>query len=163
MLTLIFLTQISWGTITKLRCPICSQKALGFRNTCFYCSIHSFAKNHSSPATYLLLNFISAFKTNASMPLYIKALRQESSYLHRQKNLPRRDSCMQKVKLSTTKIGYRQPFLINLFGWAKRFCFPRFRLCPVGKKRATFLLLFRSLEKVNEQKPFAKAIYNSPS
>ena len=26
------ITQISWGTITKLRCPICSQKYLLFRN-----------------------------------------------------------------------------------------------------------------------------------
>ena len=26
------ITQISWGTITKLRCPICSQKAFVFRN-----------------------------------------------------------------------------------------------------------------------------------
>ena len=29
---MIFLTQISWGTITKLRCPICSQNNLRFRN-----------------------------------------------------------------------------------------------------------------------------------
>ena len=55
MLAVIFLTQISWGTITKLRCPICSQKALGFRNACFYCTNHSFAKSHSSLADYLLL------------------------------------------------------------------------------------------------------------
>ena len=27
-----FFTLISWGTITKLRCPICSQKSFGFRN-----------------------------------------------------------------------------------------------------------------------------------
>ena len=26
------ITQISWGTITKLRCPICSQNYLRFRN-----------------------------------------------------------------------------------------------------------------------------------
>ena len=26
------ITQISWGTITKLWCPICSQKYFGFRN-----------------------------------------------------------------------------------------------------------------------------------
>ena len=26
------ITQISWGTMTKLRCPICSQNDLGFRN-----------------------------------------------------------------------------------------------------------------------------------
>ena len=27
-----FLTRISWGTITKLRCPICSKNDIGFRN-----------------------------------------------------------------------------------------------------------------------------------
>ena len=26
------ITQISWGTITKLRCPICSQRNIVFRN-----------------------------------------------------------------------------------------------------------------------------------
>ena len=28
-----------------------------FKKPCFYCTSHSFAKNHSSPAAYSLLNF----------------------------------------------------------------------------------------------------------
>ena len=43
MLAVIFLTQISWGTITKMRCPICSQRDFGFRNLAFIV-----------PATHLL-------------------------------------------------------------------------------------------------------------
>ena len=65
------ITQISWGTMTKLRCPICSQKALGFRNACFYCTSHSFAKNHSSPAAYLLLNFKHFIKPSQAKSVYL--------------------------------------------------------------------------------------------
>ena len=64
-------TQISWGTMTKLRCPICSQKALGFRNACFYCTSHSFAKNHSSPAAYSLLNFKHFIKPSQAKSVYL--------------------------------------------------------------------------------------------
>ena len=73
MLALIFLTQISWGTIRSLRCPICSQKALGFRNACFYCTRHLFAKNHSSRATYLLLNFKYFIKPSQAKSVYLRS------------------------------------------------------------------------------------------
>ena len=58
------ITRISWGTITKLRCPICSQKALGFRNTCFYCAINSFAKIRSSLADLLMCQFTHLHKSS---------------------------------------------------------------------------------------------------
>ena len=55
------ITQISWGTITKLRCPICSQNDLGFRNLASIVPSHSFAKNHSSLADIQITKFFNTF------------------------------------------------------------------------------------------------------
>ena len=53
-----FLTQISWGTIGLCGVLFVSQNNLGFRTLEAIVPDHSFAKNHSSYAAYLLLNFI---------------------------------------------------------------------------------------------------------
>ena len=58
MFAVAFLTQISWGTITKLRCPICSQKDLLSRNLASIIPATHLLKATSSPAAYLFLNFI---------------------------------------------------------------------------------------------------------
>ena len=58
MFAVAFLTQISWGIITKLRCPICSQKDLLSRNLASIIPATHLLKATSSPAAYLFLNFI---------------------------------------------------------------------------------------------------------
>ena len=58
MLAVIFLTQISWGPIGLCGVLFVSQNNLRFRTLEAIVPSHSFAKNHSSSAAYLLLNFI---------------------------------------------------------------------------------------------------------
>ena len=52
------ITQISWGTIGLCGVLFVSQNNLGFRTLEAIVPDHSFAKNHSSYAAYLLLNFM---------------------------------------------------------------------------------------------------------
>ncbi len=58
MLAVIFLTQISWGPIGLCGVLFVSQNNLRFRTLEAIVPSHSFAKNHSSPAASLLLNFM---------------------------------------------------------------------------------------------------------
>ena len=58
MLAVIFLTQISWGSIGLCGVLFVSQSNIRFRTLEAIVPSHSFAKNHSSPAAYSLLNFI---------------------------------------------------------------------------------------------------------
>ena len=115
MLAVIFLTQISWGTIGLCGVLFVSQNNKDFRTLEAIVPSHSFAKNHSSPATYLLLN------CKRNLFRYGKALFDKSFWAN---------------TLHPLRV--------------KRFCFPRFQ------KRATFLLLFRSREKVDEQRLLLK-------
>ena len=57
MLAVIFLTQISWGSIGLCGVLFGSQNNIRFRTLEAIVPSHSFAKNHSSPAAYSLLNF----------------------------------------------------------------------------------------------------------
>ena len=71
MLAVIFLTQISWGSIGLCEVLFVSQNNKGFRTLEAIVPSHSFAKNQSSPAAYSLLNF----------SYYIKNLQAKSVYL----------------------------------------------------------------------------------
>ncbi|MEE1193644.1 MAG: hypothetical protein U0K79_02465 [Phascolarctobacterium sp.] len=51
------ITQISWGSIGLCGVLFVSQNNKGFRTLEAIVPSHSFAKNHSSPAAYSLLNF----------------------------------------------------------------------------------------------------------
>ena len=55
---MIFLTQISWGSIGLCGVLFVSQKEICFRTLEAIAPNHSFAKNHSSPAAYLLLMLV---------------------------------------------------------------------------------------------------------
>ena len=52
------LTQISWGSIGLCGVLFVSQNDIRFRTLEAIVPSHSFAKNHSSPADYILLNFL---------------------------------------------------------------------------------------------------------
>ena len=52
------ITQISWGSIGLCGVLFDSQKNLRFRTLEAIVPSHSFAKNHSSPADCILLNFL---------------------------------------------------------------------------------------------------------
>ena len=61
MLAVIFLTQISWGSIGLCGVLFVSQKNMRFRTLEAIVPNHSFAKNYSSYADYSLLNFIRIY------------------------------------------------------------------------------------------------------
>ena len=71
MLAVIFLTQISWGPIGLCGVLFVSQNNLRFRTLEAIVPSHSFAKNHSSPAAYLLLNFRYYIETSQAKSVYL--------------------------------------------------------------------------------------------
>ena len=71
MLAVIFLTQISWGPIGLCGVLFVSQNNLRFRTLEAIVPSHSFAKNHSSPAAYSLLNFKYFIKPSQAKSVYL--------------------------------------------------------------------------------------------
>ena len=71
MLAVIFLTQISWGPIGLCGVLFVSQNDLCFRTLEAIVPSHSFAKNHSSPAAYSLLNFRYYIKSPQAKSVYL--------------------------------------------------------------------------------------------
>ena len=71
MLAVIFLTQISWCQIGLCGVLFVSQNNILFRTLEAIVPSHSFAKNHSSPAAYSLLNFSYFIEPSQAKSVYL--------------------------------------------------------------------------------------------